>query len=562
MRGPCDGLGGPFGLLAIALFSLGACIPPPPAGPSREPPLVVPLAGTEPDLSETADLDALAGWIGEARLIGLGERVHGTHELHRLAHRILRYMAEEGEVTVFALEIDQAHGFLLDDFVQGRRDDLETVLEQRWWASEVFYDRALRDLLLWMRRHNASAPEPIRFAGFDLKQPRLAFELLDRELGEKDPRWREDAPRLYESLAQLGGFGGFPNVAGFRSTLTVELPAGRSAARSFRLSLQVREEGRTFGNVEVQVQAGTAVPRLSLEPGDRPIARWSAVELSGEAPPGLSALAVTLSHRGNGSVWFDGLSLTLDGERVPLEKGLADLRPQPLPAPRLQVMDHTGEPDAIVTSGGGSSLRVRCHPRVDEARAAAAELEALVAGTVDSLPELPPSRAVLLRQLARLIVQAVEWRTLAEPNRDVFLAENLTWLADRAHPGTRVLALAHTSHTERLPNRMGGLLAAARGDGYGTISMLALAGEYRNFGSLRTLRADSPLEPFPLSPSRARSDTLFLEGLAPGDLLLALGESLTALEPQTPGIDPVTAADVAILVRNVSALRPLPVLQK
>ncbi len=74
----------------------------------------------------------------------------GVHDFHRFSHRLFAYLGEKKDFAVYALEVDLGHAALLDDYVHGRRDDLEALLARRHpWA--IFYDRALRDLLTWMR---------------------------------------------------------------------------------------------------------------------------------------------------------------------------------------------------------------------------------------------------------------------------------------------------------------------------------------------------------------------------------------------------------------------------
>ncbi|HUF83268.1 MAG TPA: erythromycin esterase family protein, partial [Acidimicrobiia bacterium] len=145
--------------------------PPQPTGAPPVPPsAAVPLASTEPAVHAAppaADLAALEEWLGDARLVGLGENFHGSHTLHLLAHRIFAHLAAEAGFEVFAVEIDQAHAALLDEWVQGGCDDLEELLASSWRGSSIFDDAALVDMLRWMRRYNETATRPVHFAGYD-----------------------------------------------------------------------------------------------------------------------------------------------------------------------------------------------------------------------------------------------------------------------------------------------------------------------------------------------------------------------------------------------------------
>ncbi|MCB1032426.1 MAG: erythromycin esterase family protein, partial [Acidobacteria bacterium] len=460
------------------------------------------------------DLRALGEWVGEAPLVGLGEGEHGTHEMHRLADRFFRYLVAERGFTVFALEIDSAHGALLDDFVTGRRDDLDEILERRWWASEVFYDQALRELLLWMRAYNTEAEEPLRFAGFDLKQPDLAAELLAEELERLAPGTAKEVRALFASMAEIGGYGGVPDFGGFRSIVRLPLPPDREGEGLLRVELGMRAQGMTMGSAGFQVSTGAARATSSPLAEELPADQWRP-SLAEIPSPDATEVEVTLFHRGNGTVWFDGLTASLDGRALEVAANLSSLQPEPPPAPRLQLLDYKAKAAAEVSYRGRLSLAVERDPRLDATLDAAARIVALVEKELRIHPELDIAAARRMKRLARLVEQAVAWRTLAQPNRDVFLAENLTWLAREGHPGSRILALAHASHSEKLPRRMGGFLAETHGPDYRTVSMYSVAGEYRGFGSLRTLETGDRPEVLPLAPDRVRSNVRYLASLAP-----------------------------------------------
>ena len=524
------------------------------AAPAPAPQTPLPLLGTDPELAVGSDLRALARWIGDASLVGLGEGYHGTHELHRLAHRIFAHLVEEEGFTVFALEVDQAHAALLDDFVAGKRGDLDAILAQRWWASEIFYDEALRELLLWMRERNARGGERLRFAGFDLKQPDLAAGALLRELAALDPAAVREAETLVASVRELGGFGIYPNVFGFSATLELPLPPGRHETRRLRIRLPVKSRGLEYHRPGFEVRAGDATNEARLARQQWNVAEWIALETEILIAPEVETADIVLFHRGNGTVWFAPLAATLNGTPLPVSP-ITELHADPLELPHLQVMDHTAAADPAVAVAGEPSLRISCDPRVDRARAAARRLSALVADRVTG-SRLPAEKALWLRQLARLIEQATAWRTLEQNNRDVFLAENLEWVQRVGADSGRVLALAADSHTERLPQRMGSFLAQGYGDRYRTVSMLPVAGSAIGRHDWRSARHGGPFEVVAFGAEDASPLTRFLATLAPGDFLTRVAGS--DLPTRAPSVDPSILPDVAILVRQVTAARVAP----
>jgi erythromycin esterase-like protein len=528
--------------------------------------LLVCLRGTGPAVgTPSSDLELLANWLGDARVIGLGESLHGVDDFHRLAHRIFAYLVEQRGFTVFALEVNQAHAARLDEFVQGQRDDLDALLAERWWVAAVFYDQALRDLLVWMRQYNRTAQHPIHFAGFDFKQPSFAMEAVIDGLRQLDPKAAAEAGKLYAKVLELGGFGVYPNVYGFSAILRLPLPP-RTETKPLNLRLKVRGRGVSHGWVGLSIEPakpGSDGPRASryLSP-DKLSEAWTSLDIETEVAPHLDEVQLVIFHRGNGTVWFDGLDLALDGQPLELAEELAGVDVQSLAMPLIQVMDYTASFDSQVSYAGGSALRVNCDPAVDEALRAARAVDSLLEATLAAKAgRASDSQAAWLRQMSRLALQATEYRTLVETNRDVFMAENATWLQQQGFPHGRMLALAHSSHTNRSARArgMGRILADEFGSTYRTATLLALAGQYRDFGNPRDLDRNSGLELFSMETEDVVPLGQRLGALCTADCMLHLQaavESEAVRERlQLENLPVKDTADVAILIRSIHPAR-------
>jgi erythromycin esterase-like protein len=98
-------------------------------------------------------------------LLALGEPYHGEPAFPRLRNRILETLAGHG-FRAIAIESDRAAALAVDDYAQGRRDeiDLTTAISHGWGTHP-----ASRELIDWLRAHNANLPpaERIAFHGFD-----------------------------------------------------------------------------------------------------------------------------------------------------------------------------------------------------------------------------------------------------------------------------------------------------------------------------------------------------------------------------------------------------------
>ncbi|GAA3073782.1 erythromycin esterase family protein [Streptosporangium carneum] len=163
----------------------------------------VPLTHLDPEAA-LDELEPLRELIGAARVVAIGENSHFIVEFSLMRQRILRFLAERCGFTVLAFEYGFSEGFPLDAWAQG--EGLDDELQARLAAAiPVGVDEPLR----WMRRHNASAGVPVRFAGIDV--PAAGGSLLPAltpvadYLCEVDP---EALPMIQEAIRIAGSFAG------------------------------------------------------------------------------------------------------------------------------------------------------------------------------------------------------------------------------------------------------------------------------------------------------------------------------------------------------------------
>ncbi|WP_372404217.1 erythromycin esterase family protein [Streptomyces luteireticuli] len=124
--------------------------------------------GADPE-APLDDLEPLRALVGDARVVALGENSHQIHEFGLLRHRILRFLVEQLGFTVYAMEYGAAEGRAVDDWVRGGPGDIDDLLAPGSGSVKGLGQPAeCRDTLRWLRRHNAGAPRPVRFAGCDI----------------------------------------------------------------------------------------------------------------------------------------------------------------------------------------------------------------------------------------------------------------------------------------------------------------------------------------------------------------------------------------------------------
>jgi hypothetical protein len=98
-------------------------------------------------------------------LLAIGEPYHGEPAFPHLRNRILETLAGHGFRSI-AIESDRAGGLAVDDYVRGRRDDVDlTTGISHGWGTHP----ATRELIDWLRAHNEELPpgDRIAFHGFD-----------------------------------------------------------------------------------------------------------------------------------------------------------------------------------------------------------------------------------------------------------------------------------------------------------------------------------------------------------------------------------------------------------
>ncbi|RDI53947.1 erythromycin esterase family protein [Nocardia mexicana] len=150
------------------------------------------------------DLEPLREIIGDARVVAIGESSHFITEFQQMRGRILRFLVERCGFTVLAFEYGFSEGFSLDAWAQGAgtEDELTAHLAG---TIPVGVDEPLR----WIRRHNATAATPVRFAGIDI--PAAGGSLLPaltpvaEYLREVDP---ETLPAVETAMGIAASFAG------------------------------------------------------------------------------------------------------------------------------------------------------------------------------------------------------------------------------------------------------------------------------------------------------------------------------------------------------------------
>jgi erythromycin esterase len=107
--------------------------------------------------------------VADARVVALGEPLHGFHEPLALRNRVVQQLVTDLGFTAVALETGLAHSKRLHDYVAGRTKEMDAEIAGAFSYGFGNFAENL-ELLRWLRSHNASQPpaRQVRLYGIDL----------------------------------------------------------------------------------------------------------------------------------------------------------------------------------------------------------------------------------------------------------------------------------------------------------------------------------------------------------------------------------------------------------
>jgi erythromycin esterase len=135
----------------------------------------------------TTDLAPLGAMVGTARLVGMGEATHGSHEFFTMKNRVFQYLVTTKGFTGFAIEATMPEAMAMDQYVRTGKGDPEVLLSHlyfwTWNTSEVL------DLVKWMRSYNDGKPasQQVGFYAFDMQYPGIAMDSVAAYLNRVAP---------------------------------------------------------------------------------------------------------------------------------------------------------------------------------------------------------------------------------------------------------------------------------------------------------------------------------------------------------------------------------------
>lgn len=163
-----------------------------------------PLVGVD------TDYDPLMDWIGDCRVVLLGEQTHGTHEFYRERAAITKRLIMEKGFNAVALEADWPDSARVHRYIRGVGEDdnaTEALSGFTRFPSWMWANRDMRELVIWLKRFNESVSRKssqVGFYGLDLYSLYRSIEAVLCYLEQVDPEAARQAHYRYSCFEHYG----------------------------------------------------------------------------------------------------------------------------------------------------------------------------------------------------------------------------------------------------------------------------------------------------------------------------------------------------------------------
>lgn len=171
-------------------------------------------------------IDRMVATMPEVELLGFGEALHGGEEILQLRNRLFQRLVERHGFKAIAIESSFPQARFVNDSVCGGGDQPNVA---DWISNGMGLLEANRELIEWIRQHNAKTGDRVHFHGFDMPLGKMAFaspRLVLERLYDVVPDRRDRLESLigadadWENPAVIGdptkGVGGTPRANDLR----------------------------------------------------------------------------------------------------------------------------------------------------------------------------------------------------------------------------------------------------------------------------------------------------------------------------------------------------------
>ncbi|MGV1037008.1 MAG: erythromycin esterase family protein [Candidatus Nanopelagicales bacterium] len=159
------------------------------------------------------DYDHLLDFVGDRRVVLVGEASHGSHEFYRERARITRRLIEEKGFTAVAVEADWPDAYRVNRWVRGQSTDPSATAaldDFRRFPAWMWRNQDVVTFLQWLRAFNDSQhfdEAKVGFYGLDLYSLRASMEAVVAYLDKADPHAASAARERYACFDIVSGEG-------------------------------------------------------------------------------------------------------------------------------------------------------------------------------------------------------------------------------------------------------------------------------------------------------------------------------------------------------------------
>jgi erythromycin esterase-like protein len=151
-----------------------------------------------------AGLHQLIEWIGDARIVMLGEASHGTHEFYTWRSRISRKLIEEKGFNFIAVEGDWPDCYRLNRYIKNYPatsvTTVDVLKEFNRWPTWMWANWEIVELANWLKAFNQSlaANKRVGFYGLDVYSLWESMTSIMNYLQKTDPKTLRLAHEAYQ----------------------------------------------------------------------------------------------------------------------------------------------------------------------------------------------------------------------------------------------------------------------------------------------------------------------------------------------------------------------------
>lgn len=135
--------------------------------------------------------------LNDIRIVGYGEDTHGTAEFTILAKELMQYLNEKHDFKILIIETGFGEGLYLNDYIQGKRDDLKFVLKNinSTWRYKT---KEFESLMNWLRDFNHKNEDKIYIYGCEMQYVRSEIDRIKDYLKSVESNYKIEGFEKYE----------------------------------------------------------------------------------------------------------------------------------------------------------------------------------------------------------------------------------------------------------------------------------------------------------------------------------------------------------------------------